>query len=433
MVEFERAQKDILISRLREEPKRLIIVTGPRQTGKTTMVQQVLDQEVSDFPFRFVSADEPVEVFSDPHASNIDGIETESLLNVSSKKDERWLVRQWEIAREGLAISDSNSPFVLVIDEVQKIPNWSEVVKGLWDADRSNGRALHVVLLGSAPLLLIKGMSESLAGRYETIHLSHWSYSEMSALAGFDLNQYVYFGGYPGAASLIHEENRWRGYILKSLIEPNIERDILSLERVDKPALLKSLFELSAQYSGQNVSYSKLRGNLQDAGNTTTLARYLDLLGNAGLVAGLQKLSGSGVSSRSSSPKLIVLNTALMSVLSDYTFREALADRTFWGRMVESTVGAHLFNTSGPRTKLFYWRENNLEVDFVLQHGQRLVAIEVKSNSKKSGRKGLDAFSNRFKPERTLTVYAEQGTLAEDCIPLSEFLAIPADDWFKQS
>ncbi len=428
MAAFERAQKDILVSRLREEPRRLIIVTGPRQVGKTTMVQQAL----AEFRCRFVSADEPERTFAEMGTLSIDDLSIGGASDTGQVKDERWLVQEWEIARRRLAESDSG--YVLAIDEVQKIPNWSEIVKGLWDADRLNDRPLRVILLGSAPLLMQSGMSESLAGRFETIQLSHWSYPEMSALAAMDLRQYVYFGGYPGAASYTHDEGRWRNYILNSLINPNIERDILAMERVDKPALLQTLFELSAQYSGQVLSFTKLQGNLHDAGNTTTLARYLALLENAGLIAGLPKYTGSVLRRRSSSPKLIVLNTALMSALSDYSFMEANADRTFWRRLVESAVGAHLFNTCGSVAKLFYWREQNDEVDFVLQRGRRLLAVEVKSGSKRTGRRGFDAFRKRFNNEiKELTVFVERGTPTEDNIPLAEFLSVPADEWLNKS
>ena len=276
----------------------------------------------------------------------------------------------------------SERGFVLVFDEIQKIPNWSETVKGLWDADRHEGLPLHVVVLGSAPLLMQRGLSESMLGRFETIRLPHWSFAEMSEAFGFDLDHYIYFGGYPGAASLIREQRRWREYILGSIIEPNIERDILAMERVDKPALLKRLFEFGAEISGQILAYDKMLGQIQDAGNTTTLARYLDLLSKAGLLTGLwpntpEERTAAGLPV----PKLNVLNTALMSVHSGYTFEEAKADRSFWGRLVESAVGAHLFNTGTPEVRLHYWRERSLEVDFVLEYGRKLVAMEVKSGS----------------------------------------------------
>ena len=310
-----------------------------------------------------------------------------------------------------------------MIDEIQKIPNWSETVKGLWDADRRIERPLHVILLGSAPLLMQQGLSESLAGRYETVRLMHWSFAEMSAAFGFDLQRYVYFGGYPGGVPLVPEQRRWRAYIAEALVEPNIERDILAMQRVDKPALLKRLFQLGAEYSGQILSYNKMLGQLQDAGNTTTLARYLDLLSNAGLITGLPKYAAGAHRRRSSSPKLNVLNTALMAVASGYTFEEAKADRSYWGRLAESAVGAHLFNTGTPEHRLHYWRENGSEVDFVLTRGRRLVAFEVKSGARKPRTSGLDRFAERFDVQASVIV-------GEGGLPLSEFLSTPAWEWF---
>ena len=325
-----------------------------------------------------------------------------------------------------MELSASNAGFVLAVDEIQKIPNWSETVKGLWDADRHEGRNMHVILLGSAPLLMQQGMTESLAGRFETIQLSHWSFLEMSAAFDFDLPSYVYFGGYPGGASLIHDQTRWRAFIQDALVKTNIERDILAMQRVDKPALLKQLFELSAEYSGQIISYNKLLGQLHDAGNTTTLARYLDLLSDAGLVAGLSRYSGGGYRRRASIPKLNVLNTALMSAQSTRGFEEAQADRSFWGRMVESAVGAHLFNNLPRGFGLYYWRENHDEVDFVLERNGRLVAIEVKSGARRSSASGLGEFAQRYRVQRLLVVGA-------DGVPIPEFLSMPVESWFEDA
>ena len=276
---YERAQVSILLDRLEEAPERLIVVTGPRQTGKTTLVRQALGR--AGLPHRYLPVDEPEPVTLPPFPRDREdtfALSNDATIPIDGEKDARWLVRQWERAR--MDADRSERVFVLAFDEVQKIPGWSEAVKGLWDADRRDGRRLHVVLLGSAPLLMQRGMSESLAGRYETIRVPHWSFSEMSAAFDFDLPGYVYFGGYPGAAPLVREQDRWRAYVTEALVEPNIERDILAMQRVDKPSLLKRLFELGAEYSGQILSYNKMLGQLQDAGNTTTLARYLDLLGN---------------------------------------------------------------------------------------------------------------------------------------------------------
>ncbi|MCY4255803.1 MAG: ATP-binding protein [Gammaproteobacteria bacterium] len=426
---YERAQKATLLSRLAETPSWLIFVTGPRQSGKTTLVQQALN--AVDRPCLYLAIDAPGPNI-DPAFISRDATGAvipigQSALPVAHQPNAEWLVRQWERARFEADRSDRG--FVLVLDEIQKIPNWSETVKGLWDADRIASRPLHVVLLGSAPLLMQKGLTESLTGRFETIRLSHWSYSEMSAAFGFNLDQYIYFGGYPGAAPLIAEEERWRSYVLGALVSTSIERDVLALQRVDKPILMKRLFDMSAAYSGRELAYNKMLGQLQDAGNTTTLARYLDLMSRVGLVAGLTKYASQPVG-RGSTPKLNVLNTALMSASSDYTFHEATADRTYWGRLVESAVGAHLFNTRGSRTGLYYWRDGSNEVDFVLARADRLAAIEVKSGKRRSTQTGFRKFENRFrKSGRAVSRIA----VGENDIQLAEFLATPASDWLDSS
>ena len=319
-----------------------------------------------------------------------------------------------------------NSPqgFVLVLDEIQKIERWSEVIKGLWDADRASGCPLHVAILGSAPLLMQAGLTESLAGRFEPVHVTHWSYPEMADAFGFSLDEYVYFGGYPGAASLSHDQERWAAYVRGALVEPNIERDVLSMTRVDKPALLKRLFEFGALYSGQILSFNKMLGQLQDAGNTTTLTRYLTLLSKAGLLTGLSKHTERPVSAKASIPKLNVLNTALMSAASGYSLEEARADRSFWGRLVESAVGAHLVNTATPSITVKYWRDGNHEVDFVLQRGPHTVGVEVKSGQSPASYRGLMEFERRFQPRATVIV-------GDSGVPLHEFLSEPADYWFE--
>ena len=312
--------------------------------GKTTLVQQVLAQ--LDRPTVFVSADEP------------------------ALRDRSWLAAQWDRARL-LAQDAGKQGAVLALDEVQKIPGWSEAVKRLWDEDTRARLPLRVVLLGSAPLLVQRGLSESLAGRFEILHLPHWSFAEMRAAFGFSLEQYLYFGGYPGAAPLMNDPPRWRRYLLDALVETTIARDVLLLTRVDKPALLRRLFELGCRYSGQVLSYTKMLGQLHDAGNTTTLAHYLELLAGAGMLTGLSKYSGKEVRSRGSSPKLQVFNTALLTAQSGLTPAEARTDGEFWGRLTESAVGAHLANAAACGVcELFYWREGNREVDFVVRAGR---------------------------------------------------------------
>lgn len=415
MAAFQRAQVATLVERLAEPPRHIITLFGPRQSGKTTIARQAL--RTIEQPSRYRTVDEP-----DP-APGVRAPRSGSVRTSVQPppKDTAWLVREWEAARGEAAGSQRGA--VLVLDEIQKIPQWSQTVKGLWDADRWENRPLHVVVLGSSPLRMQSGLTESLAGRFTPIQVTHWSFSEMAEAFGIDLPSYLYFGGYPGAASLVRDQALWRDHILQALIAPTIERDVLAMTRVDKPALLRQLFELGASYSGQILSYTKLLGQLQDAGNTTTLARYLDLLQDAGLMAGLRKYA-SRPHRRGSSPKLSVLNTALMTAVSGYSFEEARADRTFWGRIVESAVGAHLFNTATSDIRLYYWRDGQDEVDFVLRRGPRLLAIEVKSGQRRASPHGLKTFETRFQPQRVLLV-------GEGGVPLNEFLAAPAGYWIE--
>ena len=416
MLRFQRSQVSTLGERLAEEPRRLISLFGPRQTGKTTIVQQALGR-LHRNRSHYRAVDQP------PSAvDRIAPAATTATLTAPRERDADWLVHHWEEARRQ---AERYGKFVIVFDEIHKIPQWSETVKGLWDADRASGCPLHVVILGSAPLLMQSGLSESLAGRFEPVPVTHWSFPEMAAAFDFNLQQYLYFGAYPGAARYLPVVDRWRYYVTNSIIEPNIERDILALTRVDKPALLRNLFDLGADYSGQILSFNKMLGQLQDAGNTTTLARYLHLLSTAGLITGLQKHSHQPYRIRASSPKLCVLNTALMTIGSGYSFDQAVADRTFWGRVVDSAVGAHLFNTATPDIRVHYWREGALEVDFVLRRGPWVVAVEVKSGPKRGRLRGMEAFEKRFNPVRSIQVGGSG-------IPLTKFFSVPASYWFEE-
>ena len=385
------------LSRRLAEPRRFIqVVTGPRQTGKTTLVQQAVEE--FDGKVRYASADEP------------------------TLRGPTWIAQQWDIARED-ATAAGGAGCVLVLDEIQKIPDWSEAVKRLWDEDSRARRPLRAVLLGSAPLLISHGLTESLAGRFETLHVPHWSFAEMRAAFGWSLDQYLFHGGYPGAAPLISDSRRWARYVSDSLIETSIARDVLLLARVDKPALLRRLFELACRYSGQMLSYTKMLGQLQDAGNATTLAHYLELLEGAGMVRGLQKFAGDVARSRGSSPKLQVLNTALMTAGLGLTPSDARRDPELWGRVVESAVGAHLANAAASGDcELYYWRERSSEVDFVVRSGRQVTAIEVKSGRPPLAHRGTAAFCAAFSPQRTLLI-------GGDGVSVEEFLLRPVADW----
>lgn len=393
---FERPYFKSIKARIEEPRKFIQVILGPRQVGKTTMVTQLLSQLV--MPNLYESAD------------------------AISATNTAWLVQVWESARLQMKVSKA-AEFLLVIDEIQKIDNWSEIVKQQWDKDTRENANIKVILLGSSRLLIQKGLTESLAGRFETLYLGHWSYPEMQEAFGWSIEQYVYFGGYPGSASLINDEERWKNYIKDSLIETSISKDILMLTRVDKPALLKRLFELGCLYSGQILSYTKIIGQLQDAGNTTTLANYLKLLYDCGLLAGLEKYAGDIIRKRSSSPKFQVYNNALITAQGDDRYEKAIVDPELWGRLVESSVGTHLLNHSiSERYNLYYWREGNYEVDFVLEKGDKAIGLEVKSG-KRGENEGMGVFAEKFHPEKVLLI----GTGG---IPYEEFLRINPKELF---
>jgi hypothetical protein len=300
--------------------------------------------------------------------------------------------------------AQKSDDFILVIDEIQKIPNWSETVKRQWDFDSLNGMGIKLVLLGSSRLLLQKGLTESLAGRFETMYLGHWSFGEMENAFDWNADQYAWFGGYPGGAELIEDEDRWKNYINNSLIETSVSKDILMLTRVDKPALLKRLFELGCHYSGQILSYTKIQGQLQDAGNTTTLSHYLYLLDTAGLLAGVEKYAANVIRKRSSSPRFQVHNNALLSAQKSAFFEEVIQAPDQWGHIIESAVGAHLINHSiSNNFSVYYWRERNDEVDFIVEKRAKTIAIEVKSNDSQSG-KGLEVFNKKFRPDKSYLI-----------------------------
>ena len=394
---FKRSLLTTILERLREPRRFIQVLAGPRQVGKTTLAQQAMAE--LNLPNHYASADD------------------------ASTGSSIWLEQQWDIGRLR-ARQDGGA--LLVLDEIQKMPRWSEAVKRLWEEDGRTGTDLKVLLLGSSQLLLAQGLTESLAGRFEVVPVRHWSFVEMKDAFGFTLEQFLYFGGYPGAAPLIGDRQRWGRYIIDSLIEGTISRDILMMTRVDKPALLRRLFRLGCDYSGQVLSYQKMIGQLQEAGNTTTLAHYLDLLEGAGIVAGLQKYAGQSARSRASSPKLQVLNTALLSAQSPFDLAAAIEQRDWWGRLVESAIGAHIMNgIVGTDMDCFYWREGSLEVDFVLRRGGIITALEVKSGRSSETLPGMNAFARTFNPQRKLLI-GGQG------IPIGEFLSLPVETWLAE-
>lgn len=390
---YERQQTNQLVERLAEARRFVQILLGPRQVGKTTSLRQARDR--LDMPFHYATAD------------------------TAMLQSPAWLEEQWAIART--LYEEHKTPTVLAIDEVQKVTDWSAHVKRLWDEDAFVGTDIRVALTGSSSLLLNEGLSESLAGRFEVIPYTHWRWPECRDAFGWSLDTFLFYGGYPGAASLIDEPERWRTYVLDSIVETTVSRDVLLSTRVLKPALLRRVFNLACEYAGRELTYEKMLGALQDAGNTTTVAGYLDLLETAGLVSAVQKYAGDAARRRRSTPKLAVFNTALMTAVDGRTFQSIRADHEAWGRLVDAAVGAHLLARSRlDGTALWYWRANkggrDMEVDYVVSNGERIQAIEVKSGYSVGSLAGLEAFRREFGERVTTEVVGTGGT------PLEKFL-----------
>lgn len=385
---FRRSQFSVLNSRLLESRNKIQVISGPRQVGKSTLVKQVLQE--TTIPYMLVSAD------------NVYHTNT------------AWIGEMWATARARMKMAQLKE-YLLVIDEVHKIDNWSEAIKKEWDEDTFNDINIKIVILGSSRLLLKDGLTELLAGRFELIRMPHWSFSEMHEAFNLDIDQYIYFGGYPGGAIYISDERRWSKYIKDSIVAPAIEKDVLRTKVIYKPALMKQLFELGCAYSSEELSLNKMLGQLQDAGNVTTLAGYLTTLDESRLLCGLNKYASDNARKYNSVPRLLVYNTALFSVQSGLTFHNAYTTPKLWGRWVESAVGAHLLNQVNEYDyKLYYWRERDDEVDFIIEFNKQCVAIEVKSG-RRTTNNGLHLFSEHFHPLHSFVV-------GSGGVPIDEFL-----------
>ena len=382
-----RKQIKELESRIMEPRRTIQVVAGPRQIGKTTVVKQLLERV--SMPSMYFNAD---------------------AVEAGAKE---WIAAKWEEARARMRFS-GNKEFLMVIDEVHKIGNWSEQVKKEWDADTFADVNLKVILLGPSRLLLKRGLTESLAGRFELVPMGHWSYEEMHEAFGWNINQYIYFGGYPGSAVYLPNESRWRRYMRDAIVSPAIEKDVLQTTYVYKPALMHQLFRLGCGYSGELLAYNKMLGMLQDGGNATTLANYMEVLGESKLLTGLQKYTVDKSRRYRSIPKLQVFNNALLTVMTDgMTFEKAYTNPQLWGRWVESAVGCYLLDKADElEYQLYYWRDNNEEVDFVITRGDRLLAIEVKSGRWQMN-SGLATFRERFHPQYSLVVGGSAMPLVE--------------------
>lgn len=349
---------------LKSENKLIQVILGPRQVGKTTTILNYLETNYNEKAI-YVSADK---VF---------------------QSNALWLQEQWQKAQIEKKL--------LVIDEIQKCENWAEVIKSLWDQAKLQKKQIQCVLLGSSSLEIQKGLTESLTGRFQLITTYHWNYSESKD--GYDLSfeDFLKFGGYPGSYPFIKDQE-WINYVRNSIITTVIEKDILQYQNVKSPSLFKQAFDILMAYPAQEISYTKLLGQLQDKGNTDLIKYYIRLYEGAFLIKALEKFSNKAVITKSSTPKILPLAPCLyyLTILDSYSPEEK-------GRVFELLVGAQLVRTG---EELYYWREKNNEVDYVLKRGKKIWAIEVKSGYKKNS-KGLDAFKKKFPTAKLVIITLE--------------------------
>lgn len=396
---YERPVVKKILKVFESEKKLLQILTGPRQVGKTTAAIQI--SEKWDGPVVNATADLPL------------------------PPGPEWIRAQWNLAISKAKSNDGRQQnILLILDEIQKVQGWNEVVKELWDLECREKKGINVVILGSSSLLIQKGLSESLSGRFFLHRCTHWGLDEMEKAFSWDMDQWLFYGGYPGAAPFIAHEEIWSQYVTDSLIETVLAKDVLQLQTVAKPALLRQLFMLSVMHPAQILSYNKMLGQLQDAGNTTTLAHYLKLLESAFLISGLELFRQGRSAKRASSPKLILWNNGLSNAIAGRSFEKTRQDYSWWGRIVENAVGAHLLNhLTGLPYSVYYWRNRGNEVDFVVQTPNDLWALEVKSGNTKSP-KGISEFSRLYPKSRPLII-GSQG------MSFDEFFRLDPREFFK--
>ena len=400
-MQYERQHLAILKSRMAEPRRRMQIIMGPRQVGKSTLVYQFCDG--LDTPYDFFSAD---------------GV---------GRFDTTWIPNHWQEARMKMDLH-GDKEHIIIIDEVQKIFGWSEQVKKEWDEDTRNKRNLKVILLGSSRVLLQKGLDESLEGRFEPIKMGFWEWNEMRDAFGFTMLQYIYFGGFPGLAPDIHDEDRWRNLMEDSIITPILTRDILEIEEIRNPALLRQVFELACMESARELSLTKMQGTM-NSGTVPTIKNYLNILDQTMTVKPLQKYAPSVVKEKNSVPKMQVFNSAFRNRYGLFSYEEAVANPTEWGRQVESAVGAHLANRSLlDGFELLYWRdEHKKECDYVLKKGQALVAIEVKSSSA-DDTSGFEKFKELYGEHLTAALI-----VGPEGLPLEDFFEMDLKQLFKKN
>lgn len=393
----------ILEERLGQPAPGLIqLLVGPRQVGKTTLLLKIAGRQ----PGRavYATADAPEAVLPN------------------------WREGIWQ--RVVSLARDAGTPAVLLLDEVQYLPEWSQWLKTRYDEAKRERLPIHIVASGSSSLRLGAGSRETMAGRFERLALLHWGARDLAALAGIPpddaARRLVSHGGYPGAVALWNEPARWQNYLRDAIVEPAIGRDLLALEQVRKPALLRQIFAIAVGHPSEILSLDKIAGRLAEKGALETIAHYLDLLNEAFLVTALQKASRAEVRRRRSPSKLIVRDNALLAAAGQLP-PSPESDPERWGRWVENTCLARILNAG---LTVHYWREEPWEADGVfIGPGNFRWIVEVKTGGYTAeDLRGLAKASEKFPDHRPL-VLCDRGQ--ERVARAAGFEAMPWQDFVQ--
>lgn len=377
------AVKERLTERLDEPaPGRVQILTGPRQVGKTHILL--------DSAARW----------------------RESALYLAADAPESSLPGWWELQWQRTLQMAGRGKSVLFVDEAHYLPQWSPVIKSAIDEVYRKKLPLHIVITGSATLPLGSGAREAMTGRFERIELRQWNPRDLAEAFSLDRDEaiecFIRFGSFPGGMSLISDIPRWKAYIRDSIIDPAVGRDILMREQVRKPALLRQIFAVCTGHPSEILSLAKIAGALSDAGTLETIAHYLGLLEEAYLIASVRKYSAREVRRRSSPPKIVPLSNALTAASRSGDPPLPARDPAPWGRWVENACIAFAI---GCGQKVHYWREEPLEVDFVLIGSWGKWAIEIKTGELGSrDMAGLLTFCRRWPEFRPLVLCEEDNS-----------------------
>lgn len=359
---------DVLLANLDEHEPLVQILVGPRQVGKTTAVEHLKKEWGANS--HYASADSVV----DEHGP--------------------WLEKQWQ---EALSQGEGT---LLILDEIQKVENWTELVKALWDKTRKRG--LRVVLLGSTSLnhCLTHSGRESLAGRFFPIYVPHWSYPETKEAFGSSIEEFSLFGGYPKAMEFANDREKWIEYIGGSIINPIIDVDIFLQGNFKKIENLRRAFRVLCQEANVEINYTKLLQEIQQSGNTDIVKRYLEGYYDSFLLSQISLIDDNGNEDSRGTSK-IMINCPAVFTFGRSSFEGVKKDRVRFHQAVASELKRIPNNSFG------YWQksEDTGMTYFIRTTDNKVFGIYIdQDGSRWSATKSYDQFRRTFKGARIVTV-----------------------------